>query len=172
MHHQQIAIENAGILHAGALDAQQVVGVRREQRGIDPVLRLDVLGGEDGIARCHAAHQWQEALHRHAGHLAQTQSPRGAGRQFERALFGQRLQVIFGRAGGGKTEPCGDLGARGRHARGVDVAANPVEDLLLPRGEPRQRRLGGAGEVGERAAGARWHGMDPFGNKPYGYAVP
>jgi hypothetical protein len=35
-----------------------------------------------------------------------------------------------------KPRPVGDFGARGRHAGGLEMPADPVEDLLLAIGEP------------------------------------
>ena len=57
----------------------------------------------------------------------------------------ERLQVIFGRACGGKAQARRDFRARGRHARRFHVAADPVEDLLLPRGETRRLDVDGGG---------------------------
>ncbi len=80
-----------------------------------------------------------------------------AGGQLQRAFFRQRLQMVFRRARRREAQTRGDLGARGRHAGGLDVAADPVEDLLLPGGEAR-RRFGKVGrdplQMGEGAAGA------------------
>lgn len=50
MHGDEVAIEDAGITHAQALHAQQIVGAWTEQFGIDRVLCFDVLGSEDGAA--------------------------------------------------------------------------------------------------------------------------
>ena len=50
MHGDQIAIEDAGVAHAEADDAQKIIGARMEQAGIDLVVRFDVFGGEDGAA--------------------------------------------------------------------------------------------------------------------------
>ena len=138
VHDEEVAVQDADVLHAGAAHAQQVVGVRLEQRGVDAVLRLDVLGGEDRTARGHPAHQRQRALQRHAGDVLQAQAARGAGRDFQRALLRQRLQMVLRRAGGGKAQSRGDLGTRGRHAKRFDVAADPVEDLLLAGREARR----------------------------------
>ena len=55
----QIAIENAGVAHAHALHPQQVMRARIEQREIQAVAGLDVLGGQDGLAGSHPAHQGQ-----------------------------------------------------------------------------------------------------------------
>ena len=170
VHDEQVAVEDADILHAAAAHAQQVVGVRLEQRGVDAVLRLDVLGGQDGAARRHPAHQRQRPLQRHAGDVLQPQAARRARRDFQRALPGQRLQVVLRRAGGGKAQARRDFRARGRHAHGLHVAADPVEDLLLPGGEARRRhrRVGtGGGQVGVHLA-ELWTGRHGV---PYGYAV-
>ena len=48
---QQIAIENVGVLHAVTADAQQKIGRRTKQRGIDVHVVLDVGCGKDGRAR-------------------------------------------------------------------------------------------------------------------------
>ncbi len=141
VHGEEVAVEDAGVLHAEAVHAQQVVGARREQRGIEPQVRLDVLGGEDRVAGGDAADERQAGA-RQLRRLGEAHAARGAGREFERALSGERAQVVFGRAGGAKAEPGGDLGAGGRHARRLEVRADPVEDLLLAGGE-RERHGGG-----------------------------
>ena len=59
VHGEKIAVEDAGVPHALAAHAQQVVGARREQRGIEPHVRLDVLGGENRVARGDATDERQ-----------------------------------------------------------------------------------------------------------------
>jgi hypothetical protein len=53
--------------------------------------------------------------------------------ELDPAFFGQRLQIIFRRAGSGKSQARGDLGARWRHPASLQEASNPVEDLPLAR---------------------------------------
>ena len=50
MHGDQVAVEDAGVAHAEADDAQEIIGARMEQAGIDVVLRFDVFRGEDRAA--------------------------------------------------------------------------------------------------------------------------
>ena len=92
--------------------------------------------------------------------MSRKRRPRAApGVNSMRALARERLQMIFRRARGGEAKARGDLGARGRHAGRFHVAADPVEDLLLPRGEPRRLDVDGGGAEG--------HGLIP-----YVYSVP
>jgi hypothetical protein len=51
LHGKKVAVEDAGVLHALTAHPQQIIGARREQRGIDLHLRLDVLGSENRRAR-------------------------------------------------------------------------------------------------------------------------
>ncbi len=51
MHGEQIAFENSGVAHRHAAHAQQIVGARREQIGVDLVAALHMLLGEDRAAR-------------------------------------------------------------------------------------------------------------------------
>ena len=61
-HGQQIAIQDAGITHAHAFDAQQVIGFAGKQRGFDRVTLFDVFLCQDGMAGRDSAHQGQHEL--------------------------------------------------------------------------------------------------------------
>ncbi len=50
MHGQQVAVQDAGITHAHALHAQQVMWARREQTRVDAVFVLDIFLGQDRAA--------------------------------------------------------------------------------------------------------------------------
>ena len=155
VHGEQVAIDDAGIAHRRTVYPQEVIGPRREEPGVDPVARLDVLDGEDRAARGHPTDQGQRALHRQPGDVPEAQAPRCAGQELERAFPGECLQVVLRRAGGRKAQTHGDLGPRGRHARSFQMATDPVEDLLLPGRQLRRafRQVGrDSPEVGEGAA--------------------
>ena len=80
----------------------------------------------------------------------QPDAARGAADQFDHALAGQRLQMLFGRVGRAEAEFGGDLGAGRRGAGALDGALHQIEDLLLAGGElgaflhggPRQTAVG------------------------------
>ena len=139
VHREQVAVENADVLHAGAAHAQEIVRPRSEEFGIDPEMRFDMLGRKDWTACRDATDEGQRALHRHARNILESQASRGAGHELDRTFFRQRLQVIFRRAGSGKSQPRGDLGARWRHPASLHEASNPVEDLPLARRESRRQ---------------------------------
>jgi len=72
---RRVTVEDAGVAHARAAHAQQVVGARREELGVDAVAALDVLGGEDRAAGRDPSHERQRALHRHARQVLELQAP-------------------------------------------------------------------------------------------------
>ena len=51
------------------------------------------------------------------------------------ALFGERLEMLFGGVVRGKAEGAGDFGTRRRRAEDLQRVANEIEDFLLSRGE-------------------------------------
>jgi hypothetical protein len=53
----------------------------------------------------------------------------------DRTLFHQRLEMVLGGVGRGKTEGAGDLGARRRHAEDFQAVADEVENLPLAGGQ-------------------------------------
>src|SRR5437773_7318951 len=138
VHGQQIAVENAGIAHRQAGDAQQIIGARRKKLGIDAVMRLDVLGSKEWCPGRYATHERQDPLDGNAGQIFEPQAARRARLDFEHAFFLQRAQVIFSGAGRGKAQTGGDFGARWRTARRFKMAANPIEDLALARRQLRR----------------------------------
>ena len=84
MHGDQIAVQDAGVLHAHAAHFQQVMRLGLEQLRIDLIARLDVLLGEDRAARGDAADQRQAQLF--AQDVLQLDAARGAGNQIDDAL--------------------------------------------------------------------------------------
>ncbi|SOY46326.1 hypothetical protein CBM2587_A160203 [Cupriavidus taiwanensis] len=144
-HGEQVAVEDAGVAHAQPAHAQQVIRTFIEDRGVDLVLAVDMLGGQDGAACRHAAYQRQRQLH-YAGHRQrelvrqfriaarhlQADAARRARRQFDHALARQRPQMFFGGIGRGEAELRCDLGASGRKAGAADRVADQIENLLLP----------------------------------------
>src|SRR6185312_2305299 len=71
----------------------------------------------------------------------QADAARGATDEFDRALAGQRLQMLFGRVRGLEAELGRDFGARGRRTRAGDGALDQVQNLLLAGGELDGERL-------------------------------
>ena len=135
VHGEQVALEDSRIAHRHAAHAQQVVGARREQIGIDLVAALQVLLGEDRAARGDAADQWQLEQPPEAGGRAAIAHPdaaRGSGRDFDRALFLQRAQVLLGGVHRAKAHALGDLGAGRRKTRDLGQLPDEAQDLRLP----------------------------------------
>jgi hypothetical protein len=129
MHGDEIAIEDAGILHGHADHLEQVVRTRLEDRRIDVQAGFDVLFGENRTAGGDAADERQ--AHLFADGVLQLDAARGAGNERDDPFARERAQVLFGSVGRAKTELAGDLGACGRHARFVDEALDETQDLGL-----------------------------------------
>lgn len=129
MHGDEVAIEDAGILHAHADDLQQVVRLRLEEVGIDLVARLDVFLGEDRAARRDPADERQAELLAHG--VLQLDAARGAGDQRDHSLAGECAQVLFGGIRRAEAELGGDLRAGGRHAGFSHGALDEAEDFGL-----------------------------------------
>ena len=165
LHRQQVAVHDADVAHAQAAHFQQKVGAGAEHAGFDRVSLLDVLGRQNGRARCHTADQGQHQL-RHAGqgqavalcHLLllcallnkllsampvqrtqcvrlQTNAARGAADEFDGAFAGQRLQVFFGGVGRFETQLGGNFSACGRRAGVLNGGFDEIQNLLLAVGE-------------------------------------
>ncbi|MNE86507.1 hypothetical protein D3C80_1836180 [compost metagenome] len=62
MYGQQVAVDDADVLHAHAVNAQQVVGAGVEERRVDVAGFFDVLLGEDRRTGCHPADDRQAAV--------------------------------------------------------------------------------------------------------------
>ena len=95
LHGQQIAIQNAGITHAVAADAEQVIGTSAKQGRVHLVLCDDMLQGQDWLPCGHAPNQWQ-GLGGDAG-VVHNNAARGAALQAQGAFAGQCFEVIAGR---------------------------------------------------------------------------
>ena len=126
---QEVAVQDADVLHAVAVDAQQEVGLRPEhaRRHVQGV--FDVLHGEDRIASGDAPDDGQ------AGVAHQADAPGGAGDDLDVALPAQRLQVLLGRVRRLEVQRLGDVRAGGRIARLRDVVLDDAEHLGLATGE-------------------------------------
>jgi hypothetical protein len=131
VHGQQIALEDTHLAHAVAGDAQQVVGPRVEQIGIDPVVPLDILLGQQRLAGGDPADQWQPGRRR----LEQANPPRGTRRELDHLLAGERPQVGLGGIGRAEAEVPRDLGPRRRAAVDLQIVPDQVGDLALALGE-------------------------------------
>src|ERR1700682_6840255 len=69
MHRQQIAVENADVVHAGAAHTQKIVGPRGEKFRVDAELRLDMLRREYRTACRDVTDGGQRNLHRDARNI-------------------------------------------------------------------------------------------------------
>ncbi|MNG19940.1 hypothetical protein D3C84_1041530 [compost metagenome] len=59
MDRQQVAIENTNVFHAHAMNPQQIIGARVEERRVDVAGFFDMLLGKDWRASCDPANDWQ-----------------------------------------------------------------------------------------------------------------
>src|SRR5690606_3509784 len=126
---QQIVFKDAGIDHAVTLHAQEIIGAGMEEAGGDIAVILDILFGEDGVAGGDAADDGDALVF-----LGDTDAARGAGDHLDRALAGQRLQMLFGGVGRFEAEFAGDIGAGRGIAGFVGIAANQIQNFLLTLG--------------------------------------
>ncbi len=132
MHRQQITVQDAGIAHAHALHPQQVMGAGAKQPGIQPIVPLDVLLGENRPSRRHPPHHRQARL---GGVTQQADAPRGSRQDLHRALAHQRLQVILRGVDRAEAEPVGDLRAGGRETVLLHELLDECQNLILAGGQ-------------------------------------
>ncbi len=138
-HGDQVAVQDAGIDHRIADDAQQVIRNGFEQRAVDAEVPLDVGLDEDRRTRRDPADQRQaQGLRVRLTGTDQPDPARGARRQFDQALRFQRAQVLGRGVGRGESERVLDLA----HARRIAVAREVVAD------ETQDAELGGSGGHG------------------------
>ncbi len=133
VHGDEVAIEDAGIAHAHALHAQQVVRTGREERRVEAVARLDVLGGQDRLAGGDAPHQ--RDARRVTGRLEDLDAARDAGDELDDALALEGAEVLLGGIGRAEAELPGDLGPCRWHPSVVDDLLDEGEDFCLAVGE-------------------------------------
>ncbi len=126
---QQIAIQNAGVDHRQAAHAQQKIGARRKQAGIDRVTSLDILDRQDRTAGGDAADQWQAEL------FDQPDATRRTWLENDDPFLGQRLEVFFSGVVRGKAKSAGNLGPRWRRAEILQRTADEIEYFLLAWGQ-------------------------------------
>ncbi len=97
VHGEQIAFEDAGVAHRHAAHAQQIVGARREEIGVDLVALRHVLFGEHRAAGSDATdhRQLEQAPGATAGgaEVAHLDAARGPGGNVDRAFLLERAQV-------------------------------------------------------------------------------
>ena len=149
LHREQVAVHDAHIAHAHALDLEQEIGLAREHAGLQHIGLVDVFLRQDRAAGGDAPDQRQRQLskqrqrvlpaarriQRAQGVGLQADAARGAAHQFDGALARQRLQMLFGRIGRLEAQFGGDFGARRRRAGALDRALHQVQNLLLTRRE-------------------------------------
>ena len=95
VHGDEVAIENAGIAHAEADDAQQEIRARPEHLRIDGEVRLDIAFGHDGAAGSDPPDEGKVSRRRQPRAVRQTQAAMFR-RAFKRALADQCVDVILG----------------------------------------------------------------------------
>src|SRR5262249_53759871 len=122
---QQIAIEDAYVDHAVAVDAQQIIGARAKEAAGQITRVLAVFLREDRTTGSDAPDD------RQPGRFGQPDAARGARHHFDRAFACECFQVFFRGVRRFETELARDVGARRRIAGVVDVATDEIEDLRL-----------------------------------------
>src|SRR5690606_32192711 len=134
MHGDQVAVEDAGIAHAPADHAQQVIGARTERVRVDAVVAFDVFRGEKGAAGGNPADEGEPGCRRRprAKREAQATVMRKA---FEHALANQRLYIILRRTMSCKPQILRNFAQARRTAVQLQMAPDAVEDTLLVGGE-------------------------------------
>ena len=122
-------MQDAGPGHAVPPHPQQVarLGTKEIRRQIHMI--FNVLFGEHGLPGRHAPDHRQPRLFRQAN------APRGAGRHFQSALAGQRLDMLLGGIGRAEAKHFGDLRPGGGIASALDVLLDDLQHLGLPRGQ-------------------------------------
>src|SRR5262245_24762101 len=65
VHGDEISIQDPGVAHAHALNAEQEVRRLLEQIGINLITRFDVLLCQDRLTCCDSTNQWQSQLLTH-----------------------------------------------------------------------------------------------------------
>jgi len=93
MHGEQVAVEDAGIAHAHADDAQQEIGTWPEQRRVDGVVRFDIAFGHDRAAGGNASDEG-ERCRRCPRAFCQTQAAM-LRQAFQHTFADQRLDIIL-----------------------------------------------------------------------------
>jgi len=110
MHREQITVEYTGAFHAVTAHPQQIIGTRMKNGRINRTVFLDILFGEDRLARRNAAHHGQAADRG----IDKSNTAGGTRHQFDNALACQGAQVILRCVCGAETQPSGNFGARWR----------------------------------------------------------
>ena len=95
MNRQQIAIQNADVLHAHALYPQQEVSPRVKQGRIHLVVALDMFLRQDGFAGGHLADQRQTALFQLLFLFEQQADAADVPGMISMTPFGQGLQMFL-----------------------------------------------------------------------------
>jgi hypothetical protein len=130
VHGEQIAIEYTGTFHAVAAHPQQVIGARMENGGINRAVFLDILFGENGLARRNVPD------HRQAGRgIDKSDAARGTRHQLDNALTRQGAQVILRGICGAETQSTGNFGTCRRAALRGNAGTDQFQDFGLSSGE-------------------------------------
>src|SRR6185312_2366943 len=129
----EVAIENAGILHAHAGDLEKVMRPRLKKARIDLQAGFEILFREDRLAGGDPADERQ--THLLADGVLQLNATRGSRHERDDTLAGERAQMVLGRIGRPESELAGDLRPGGRHAGIADGALDQAQNLHLARGK-------------------------------------
>ena len=129
MHSHEVAIEDAGVLHALAHHLQQVVRTRLEKARVDLHVINDMFLRQNGAASRHAPDERQTQLL--AERIAQPDAARSARDQLDAALALKSAQVLFRRVRRAEPQLPRNFCARGWHAGFNHGLAYEVQDLRL-----------------------------------------
>src|SRR5262245_4695690 len=132
-HHDEVALQDPGILHRLAADPEDVVAVLTADDVRDVEVLLDVLLRQDRLARGDLAHEWQAGgTHGLLGPLDHhLEGTRLGGIALDHAEALELGEVRVDRRGGMQPDGLADLADRRRIAVLLQVTTDVVEDLPL-----------------------------------------
>ena len=143
MNGEDVAIVDVGVEHAQAMHAQQEIGARPEQRGIEQQFILDVILRQRRYTRRHPAVERQSARQREGG-LQQADIAGDAGFERDEPLARERAQVLVDSLAIAQAHGESEISAGRRPAVAVQELLDQLQHLALA-----GAGLGGSGIHGQ-----------------------
>jgi len=131
VHRQQVTVEDADVLHAHAVYAQQIVGLGVEEGRVDVAGLLDVLFGKNRRTGSDPADDGQAGFFGLGFQARDADAAGSARRHFDRALAGKGLEVLLGGIGRLEAQLLSNLGAGRREAVVFQAALDERENFGL-----------------------------------------
>lgn len=128
---QQVAIEDAHVLHAHAVDPQQVVGARMEEGRVDVAGFLDVLLRQDRRTGGDTADDRQGRFVGLGFEARDSNTARGTGGHLDRAFASEGLEVFFRSVGGLEPQFQRNFRSCRRVAVVIEAALDKSQNLSL-----------------------------------------